>query len=105
MRKLIRPSLDVQGAVVPAARTRRVAPPDTTSAEAAYLRQALQGRGEVVVVLFGGGELRGRLVGYDRECLAVQPDEQPPVLVRKSQVKYFWATKAAREAGAREGRT
>jgi hypothetical protein len=100
LRKLIRPRLDTEARLVPAARTRRPAPPDATSAEAAYLRQALQGRGEVVLVLFGGSRLCGRLVGYDRECLAVQPDDEAPVLVRKSQIKYYWAAK-----GGREGRT
>jgi len=96
MRKLIRPSLEVDSGVVPAARSRRPAPPDATSAEAAYLRQALQGRGEVVVCLLGGAEVRGRLVAYDRDCLSVQPDGEPPLLVRKSHVKWYWAVKAAR---------
>ena len=99
MRKLIRSALPLD-APMAAARTRRPAPPDSTSAEASYLRQAVQGRSVVILRLLGGGELRGRLIAYDRDCLKLQPEGEAPLLVRKAKVKYYWAERAPRPGRA-----
>lgn len=93
-RKLIRPTLHDQGLQARPAKNRRPQPPEVTNAEAHYLRQALQARALVVAELLGGGQVRGRLEGYDRECLKIQPDGGGPIMLRRAKVKYYWAERA-----------
>ena len=95
-RKLIRPTLDRPRTRPPEAPRRK--PTGTTQAEASYLLQAVASRSTLVVRFLGGVELRGRIDYYDRDCIKLQREGQPDLLLRKDKIKYYWVEKEPRAA-------
>ena len=71
-------------------RSRRVAPPDQTSAEAFYYLKQMNTQTPMVVVLDDGQQLRGHIEWYDRNCLKVHREGAPNLLVFKSCIKYLY---------------
>ena len=69
---------------------RRPVPPDQTSAEAFYYVKQMNARTPMVVVLDGGEELRGHIEWYDRNCIKVNRDDAPNLLVFKHAIKYLF---------------
>jgi sRNA-binding regulator protein Hfq len=69
---------------------RRMAPPDSTNAEAFYYLKQMNGQTPMVVVLDDGEELRGHIEWYDRACIKVHRPELPNLLVFKRHIKYLY---------------
>lgn len=77
------------GAPNPGAR-RRPVPPDQTSAEAFYYVKQMNARTPMVVVLDDGEQLRGHIEWYDRNCIKVNREGSPNLLVFKHAIKYVY---------------
>jgi RNA chaperone Hfq len=69
---------------------RRPIPPEQTSAEAFYYLKQMNNRTPMVVVLDNGEELRGHIEWYDRNCIKVNRDGEPNLLVFKHCIKYLF---------------
>lgn len=97
-RKLVRPNLaeikekfsSHPHSHSPAAPRRRPVPPEQTSAEAFYYLKQMNNRTAMVVVLGDGDELRGHIEWYDRNCIKVNREDAPNLLVFKHGIKYMF---------------
>ena len=103
-RKLIRPSLidlkekekekeqsiPPRKAAAPGGNAKRAVPPEQTNAENFYYAKQMQSKTPMVVVLRDGEELHGIIEWYDRNCLKVNRDNGPNVLVYKPNIKYMY---------------
>ena len=69
---------------------RRQVPPENTSAEAFYYVKQMTGRTPMVVILDNGAELRGHIEWYDRNCIKVNREGAPNLLVYKHAIKYMY---------------
>lgn len=74
----------------PAGPRRRSAPPDATSAEAFYYLKQMNARTPMVVVLDDGLQLRGHIEWYDRNCIKVNREDAPNLLVFKHAIRYLY---------------
>jgi RNA chaperone Hfq len=79
---------------------RRQVPPENTSAEAFYYVKQMNNRTPMVVVLDNGDQLRGHIEWYDRNCLKVNREGVPNLLVYKHAIRYMY--KQEEEGGAPE---
>jgi hypothetical protein len=98
-RKLIRPSLGTPPRGP--SRARRAETGEPRSAEPGYLLQAIESRADFVVTLLGGGEVRGRLEGYDRDALTVRDASGAVHLVRKARIACYRMERAPAVAPSR----
>jgi len=103
-RKLVRPNLaeikekfsarpqqsQSSGGSQQATARRRAVPPEQTSAEAFYYLKQMNSRTPMVVVLGDGEELRGQIEWYDRNCIKVNREDAPNLLVFKHGIKYLF---------------
>jgi sRNA-binding regulator protein Hfq len=69
---------------------RRVAPPESTSAEAFYYLKQMNAQTPMVVVLEDGEKIRGHIEWYDRGCLKVHRDDGPNILLFKHSIRYLY---------------
>jgi host factor-I protein len=83
-----------------AAGSRKSAPTEKTFAEEFYYRKQMQNRTRMVFRMTGGEEIRGWIEWYDRDCVKVNRDNAPNLLVMKRYILYMF--KADEENGARE---
>ena len=94
-RKLIRPSFNEAKAEAkthrPPARNgpNRNSPPDQTNAENFYYLKQMQSKTVMSMVLRDGEVLKGVIEWYDKDCLKVNREGAPNLLVFKSNVKYM----------------
>jgi len=65
---------------------RKSVPHEKTFAEEFYYRKQMQNRTSMVIRLVGGEELRGWIEWYDRDCLKVNRDNAPNLLVMKRYI-------------------
>lgn len=102
-RKLIRPSLQDlsehapqtngkpnHGAAGSAASSKKGIPQEQTNAENYYYVKQMQSRTPMVVVLSDGEMVRGVVEWYDRNCIKVNRDEAPNLMIYKSHIKYIY---------------
>ena len=91
-RKLIRPSLNE----IKDQRQNRKdglkksAPPDQTNAENFYYLKQMQGKTLMTIVLKDGETLKGIIEWYDKTCLKVNRENEPNLLIFKSNIKYMY---------------
>ncbi len=78
---------------------RRQVPPENTSAEAFYYVKQMTNRTPMVVVLDTGDRLRGHIEWYDRNCIKVNRDGMPNLLVYKHAIKYMYKQEEETPAG------
>ena len=92
-RKLIRPSLidlrDQMPADYATAQRKRV-PPEQTNAEQYYYLKQMTGRTLMVVKLVDGEEICGVIEWYDKDCIKVNRDDGPNLLIPKHSIKYLF---------------
>src|SRR5262245_55566205 len=69
---------------------RRQVPPENTSAEAFYYVKQMNNRTPMVVVLDNGDQLRGHIEWYDRNCLKVNREGAPNLLLYKHAIRYMY---------------
>jgi host factor-I protein len=65
-------------------------PPETTNAENFYYQKQMQARTPMVVVLRDGEEIHGSIEWYDRNCIKVNRNGQPNVMIYKPSIKYMY---------------
>ncbi len=94
-RKLIRPSFnemkeksDTPRKSAGAAQKRAV-PPDQTNAENFYYLKQMQSKTPMSIILRDGEALKGVIEWYDKDCLKVNREGAPNLLVFKSNIKYM----------------
>ena len=78
---------------------RRQVPPENTSAEAFYYVKQMTNRTPMVVMLDNGDELRGHIEWYDRNCIKVNREGAPNLLVYKHAVRYMYKQEEETPAG------
>jgi len=94
-RKLIRPSFNEAKAEAkgqrppPRGGLKRSSPPEQTNAENFYYLKQMQSKTPMSLVLRDGEVLKGVIEWYDKDCLKVNRDGAPNLLVFKSNIKYM----------------
>jgi host factor-I protein len=103
-RKLIRPSLnrndhnhahnhapgerrDRDRSAAPAKKT---PPTEQTNAENFYYQKQMQGKTPMVVVLRDGEELHGYIEWYDKQCIKLNRNGAPNLMIYKPAIKYMF---------------
>jgi sRNA-binding regulator protein Hfq len=65
-------------------------PPDQTNAEQFYYSKQMQGKTRMMVVLTDGEQLEGVIEWYDRDCLKLNREGSPNLLLFKRCIKYMY---------------
>ncbi|HSR70533.1 MAG TPA: RNA chaperone Hfq [Acidobacteriota bacterium] len=69
---------------------RKRVPPKQTNAEQYYYLKQMTAKTPMVVKLIDGEELRGVIEWYDEDCIKVNREGDPNLLVPKHAVKYMY---------------
>jgi host factor-I protein len=69
---------------------KKSAPPDQTNAEQFYYSKQMQGKTPMVVLLTDGEQLEGIIEWYDRDCLKLNREGAPNLLLYKHSIKYMY---------------
>ena len=69
---------------------RKSAPPEQTNAENFYYQKQMQSKTLMVVVLRDGEEVHGVIEWYDRNCIKVNRDGGPNLMIYKPAIKYMY---------------
>ena len=69
---------------------RKVAPPEQTNAENFYYQKQMQSKTPMVVVLSDGEEVHGVIEWYDRNCIKVNRNSGPNLMIYKPSIKYLY---------------
>ena len=96
-RRLIRPSFneaknDAKPSRPPARHdgSKRSSPPEQTNAENFYYLKQMQAKTQMTFVLNDGEVLKGVIEWYDKDCLKVNREGDPNLLLFKSNIKYMY---------------
>ena len=93
-RKLIRPSFnevkDQKEKSNGNRNAKKSTPPEQTHAENFYYLKQMQSKTHMVIVMTDGEVLHGVIEWYDKNCLKVNRDEGPNLLVYKPSIKYLY---------------
>lgn len=69
---------------------RKQVPAEQTNAESYYYLKQMQGRTSMVVVLTDGTELVGWIEWYDKNCIKLNRNDAPNLLLFKHSVKFMF---------------
>ena len=69
---------------------KKSAPPDQTNAEQFYYSKQMQTKTPMVVMLTDGEQLEGVIEWYDRDCLKLNREGAPNLLLFKHCIKYMY---------------
>ena len=90
-RKLIRPSLtDLKDQVASRQVRKKPVPPEQTNAENFYYVKQMQSKTPMVIVLGDGETIRGIIEWYDKQCIKVNRQGAPNLLIYKPSIKYLY---------------
>ena len=91
-RKLIRPSMNEMMEKYPTRTTgrRKQVPAEQTNAESFYYLKQMQSRTVMVVVLLDGTELSGWVEWYDKNCIKLNRNDAPNLLLFKHSIKFMF---------------
>jgi sRNA-binding regulator protein Hfq len=64
--------------------------PETTHAETFYFQKQMQGRTPMVIMLKDGEEIHGWIEWHDRNCIKVNRNGQPNLLIYKQGIRYMF---------------
>ena len=73
-----------------AAPAKKVAPSEQTNAENFYYQKQMQGKTPMVVVLRDGEEVHGYIEWYDRNCIKLNRNGAPNLMIYKPAIKYMF---------------
>ncbi len=65
-------------------------PPDQTNAEQFYYSKQMQSKTRMIVLLTDGEQLEGVIEWYDRDCLKLNREGAPNLLLFKHCIKYMY---------------
>jgi host factor-I protein len=91
-RKLIRPSMNEMMDRFPSRTSgrRKQVPAEQTNAENYYYLKQMQNRTPMIVVLTDGTELSGWIEWYDKNCIKLNRNEAPNLLLFKHTIKFMF---------------
>jgi host factor-I protein len=69
---------------------RKMPPPEQTNAESFYYQKQMQSRTPMVIVLSDGEEIHGVIEWYDRNCIKVNRNAHPNLMIYKPSIKYMY---------------
>jgi len=69
---------------------RKPAPPDQTNAENFYYQKQMQSHTPMVIVLSDGEEIHGVIEWYDRNCIKLNRNGQPNLMIYKPSIRYMY---------------
>ncbi len=69
---------------------KRSAPPEQTNAENFYYLKQMQSKTHMTIVMRDGEILNGVIEWYDKDCLKVNREGAPNLMVFKSNIKYMY---------------
>jgi len=69
---------------------RKQVPAEQTNAESYYYLKQMQGRTSMVVVLTDGTELVGWIEWYDKNCIKLNRNDAPNLLLFKHGIKFMF---------------
>ena len=84
------PSTDYKRSPRSNTRPARPAPPEATNAESFYYTKQMNAKTPMVIVMTDGEQVRGCIEWYDRNCLKVNRDGAPNLLIQKHCIKYLF---------------
>ena len=87
-RKPVRAAVGAEAKRPPLAK--KSTPPDQTNAEQFYYSKQMQSKTRMIVVLNDGEKLEGVIEWYDRDCLKLNRDGDPNLLLFKRCIKYMY---------------
>ncbi|MCD4749287.1 MAG: RNA chaperone Hfq [Thermoanaerobaculales bacterium] len=104
-RKLIRPSMTEMLDRFPTRSTgrRKQVPAEQTNAENFYYLKQMQGHTPMIVVLIDGTELTGWIEWYDKNCIKLNRNEAPNLLIFKHSIKFMFKEEELRTRRRRKG--
>ncbi len=65
-------------------------PPEHTNAENFYYVKQMQSHTPMVIVLKDGESISGVIEWYDKECLKLNREQEPNLLIYKPNIKYMY---------------
>ncbi len=66
------------------------APPESTNAETFYYLKQMNSHTPMVIVMTDGEQIRGCIEWYDKNCIKVNRDGAPNLLIQKHWIKYLF---------------
>lgn len=69
---------------------KKIPPPESTNAENFYYQKQMQGKTPMVIVLQDGEHVHGVIEWYDRNCIKVNRNGAPNVVIYKPSIKYMF---------------
>jgi len=104
-RRLIRPSLsDLKDKMKAeqAQAKKKIHPSFDTFAENYYYLKQMNKRTAIAVVLADGEKVEGTIEWYDRNCIKLNREVEPNLLIYKCNIKYLYKLDEGKEGGSRE---
>jgi host factor-I protein len=99
VRKFFRPAQNDFKRFPKNVRPTKQTPPESTNAESFYYVKQMNSRTPMVIVMTDGEEIRGWIEWYDRNCLKVNREGAPNLLIQKHCIKYLFKEEDLRESG------
>jgi host factor-I protein len=69
---------------------KKIPPPESTNAENFYYQKQMQGKTPMVVVLRDGEKIHGVIEWYDRNCIKMNREGAPNLVIYKPSIKYMF---------------
>ena len=69
---------------------KKMPPPESTNAENFYYQKQMQSKTPMVVVLRDGEEIHGVIEWYDRNCIKLNRNGAPNLMIYKPSIKYMY---------------
>lgn len=102
-RKLIRPNLsEIKDKMKNDLNKKRLHPPTDTFAENYYYLKQMNKKTSVAVVMADGEVLEGSIEWYDRNCIKLNRENAPNLLLFKGRIKYIYKLDEGKEAADTE---
>ena len=81
---------------------KKIHPPMDTSAENYYYLKQMGKKTPIAVVFSDGQVIEGYIEWYDRNCIKLNRDNAPNLLIFKSNIKYMYKLSEGKEGGEAE---
>ncbi|HEX9903130.1 MAG TPA: RNA chaperone Hfq [Acidobacteriota bacterium] len=102
-RRLIRPNLsEIKDKFKGEQIKKKMHPSYDTFAENYYYLKQMNKKTVVAVVFVDGEKVEGTIEWYDRNCIKLNRDVEPNLLVYKSNIKYLYKLEEGKEGGGPE---
>lgn len=98
-RKLIRPNLsEIKEKMSRESAKKKPHPPSETFAENYYYLKQMNKKTPMAVVFADGEIIEGYIEWYDRNCIKLNRDHAPNLLIFKNNIKYLYKLEEAKES-------